>query len=155
MEIEIVDKEAHPILHVSRKSASQPEQISAAMGDGFHKLMGFAAEHQIEIVGPPLSLYSTFNETETEFDVAFPISNAAVAKVESDGDVKTWQTPGGRALRALHMGPYDQLAKTYQDLYAHAAAEGLNVGIAWEYYLNDPGETAPEDLLTEVYIALT
>ena len=154
MAIEIVDKVAHPILRISLKSASQPEQISAAMGDGFHNLIKFASENQIEIVGPPLSIYSSFNEAETEFDVALPISPSDAEKAGSDGSIKTCQAPGGRALKTLHKGPYDQLAKTYQNLYAHAAAEGLNVGIAWEYYMNDPAQTAPEDLITEVYISL-
>ena len=151
---EVVEKDAHPILYVSCTTASAPDQISAEMASGFGEIIGFMAQNQVEAAGPPLSIYSSFNETVTAFDVAIPISETDAARIDFDGSVKSGSTPGGKALKAVHTGPYDQLAATYQSLYAHAAAEGLNVGLAWEYYMNDPGETAPEDLVTEVYISL-
>ena len=153
-DFEIVEQEANPILYVSRKTASTPNEISAEMASGFGEILGFMSQSQIEGAGPPLSIYSSFNETETALDVAIPISDADAARIKPDGNVKAGVTPGGKALKAVHQGPYDQLATTYQSLYAHAAAEGLNVGVAWEYYMNDPGVTAPEDLITEVYISL-
>ena len=154
-EFEIVEKESHPILYVSRKTASEAQDISAEMASGFHDLMVFVGQNQIDVVGPPLSIYSSFDETETEFDVAFPISKEDAIKIPTGEDIKAGETPGGKVMKSLHKGPYENLAATYQALFARAAAEGLNPGISWEYYLNDPGQTPQEELLTEIHVLLT
>jgi AraC family transcriptional regulator len=40
----------------------------------------------------------------------------------------------------MHIGPYDDLEKTYQALVARMAAEAVAPAEEmWEYYLSDPG----------------
>jgi hypothetical protein len=64
-------------------------------------------------------------------------------------DVKRLIWQEGRCLQTLHVGPYDQVGKTYEMLSAHARDNSLNhSGPAHEIYLNDPGRTEPEKLKT-------
>lgn len=63
----------------------------------------------------------------------------------------TWK--GGRALQVLHVGPYDKVGATYEQIGAFAAGNGYAVkGPGHEIYLNDPRRTAPEKLKTIVML---
>ncbi len=76
---------------------------------------------------------------------------------EADGEVGVCTLPGGRYAVTLHEGPYAQLNETYARLFggwlpAHHFEPGDPPSL--EFYLNDPGCTEPEDLLTEVWVRL-
>lgn len=61
----------------------------------------------------------------------------------------------GRAVQALHVGPYDQVGETFNSLTVHAEALGWQIqGPAHEIYLNDPQRVAPEKLKTIVRLAV-
>jgi AraC family transcriptional regulator len=55
----------------------------------------------------------------------------------------------------LHLkGPYSGLAAAYQHLYGPEAQAALRDAPSFEIYLNDPTNTAPADLLTDVSMPL-
>lgn len=64
--------------------------------------------------------------------------------------------PGGRHAVALHKGPYARLGETWNALYAWIAGNGEQLAHRppFEVNLNNPRDTAPEDLLTEVCVPL-
>ncbi len=65
----------------------------------------------------------------------------------------TWAE--GRTLQVLHVGPYDQVGASYQQLTDVAAARGLQcVGPAHEVYLNNPRRVAPARIKTIVRMAV-
>lgn len=77
--------------------------------------------------------------------------------VEPESPVGKKTIPGGRHAMAIHKGPYIQLCETYAQLcgqwlpqQGHEIAAKASI----EVYVNDPNETAPEDLITEIYIPL-
>ncbi len=65
--------------------------------------------------------------------------------------------PAGRYAVLTHAGPYDGLPAAWRsfgpDLIAAAGAE-LRQAPALEIYLNDPDDTAPADLRTELCVAV-
>ncbi len=64
---------------------------------------------------------------------------------------------GGEYAMTVHKGPYEQLSGTYATLCGvWLPGQGREIAAApsLEHYLNDPGRTAPEALLTEVYVPL-
>ncbi|MEL6960089.1 MAG: AraC family transcriptional regulator [Pseudomonadota bacterium] len=67
-------------------------------------------------------------------------------------------TLDGGPYAVLHFkGPYSGLAAAYQYLYGPWLAEhgaDLRDAPSFEIYLNDPADTAPEDLLTDIYMPL-
>jgi len=72
---------------------------------------------------------------------------------ESDADLACTETPSGRCISMLHIGPYSSLGATYDAIYAHCREAGLKTaGPYWEFYghWNDD----PEKLETTVYCAL-
>ena len=64
---------------------------------------------------------------------------------------------GGRHAVLVHKGPYSDLAKSYQWLFGTwlpDSGEEAGDRPCFETYLNDPGQTAPPDLLTEIHLPL-
>lgn len=65
--------------------------------------------------------------------------------------------PGGDYVRILHKGPYDKLGETWQwigeTVFPNLGRE-CRPQPPFERYVNSPADTAPDDLLTEIYIPL-
>jgi len=69
--------------------------------------------------------------------------------------VKRIRWKEGRSVQVMHVGPYDDVGKTYEELGRYAAQNGLDVqGPAHEIYISDPRRTAPEKLKTIVRLGV-
>lgn len=71
------------------------------------------------------------------------------------GDVGFKQLPEGLYAIFSYKGPYENLQAVYDTIYAKYIPEmecTLRDEASAERYLNDPANTAPEDLLTDIYI---
>lgn len=76
-------------------------------------------------------------------------------KVTPKGDVGFKLIPAGRYAIFLYKGSYEHLQAVYDTIYGKYIPEmecTLRNEPSAERYMNDPANTAPEDLLTEIYI---
>ena len=76
-------------------------------------------------------------------------------QVAPKGDVGFKTLPAGRYAIFLYKGTYDNLQAVYDTIYGKCLPEmecTLRDEPSAERYLNNPCETAPEELLTEIYI---
>lgn len=154
-DITIVTVESQPILYVHRSSATDPDSIGACMSEAFGTLMGYVQGNGIQMTGPPMSIYHSFDESGTAFDVAIAVSVADTERVAGHADIKGGATHAGRALKAVHVGPYNKLMESYNQVMAHMEREGLKPsGLSWERYMNDPSSTPEAELVTEIYFPL-
>jgi len=125
----------------------EPQAAIAVRGDvGFGELAEFferaftataaaADAAGVEIVGPPFGFYPEMPGDTVVVEAGFAVSG----RVDASGDVHPLSLPGGRAVRAMHIGPYDALEQTCADLQAWMAEQGLTPADAmWECYLSDP-----------------
>ena len=150
MDIDTVDIESTPYLYVAGEAPMDPGQVSAAMDRCFGRLMAFMREHGIAPAGPPMSVYHGYDENKLAFRAAMAVSPGDIAK--AGGDVKADETPGGKVFGFVHAGPYADLGASYEAATAVLAESGQSFGApTWEIYLNDPAETPPEDLRTQIY----
>jgi AraC family transcriptional regulator len=79
------------------------------------------------------------------------------APVTPEGEIGVQTVAGGEYAVVRHCGPYPRLGDTYSWLYGvWLPTSGREPGNAppFEVYLNAPGETPDEDLLTDVYVPL-
>ena len=126
-------------------------QIGPAMGEAFPKIYHAVVSAGLEPAGMPLARYYDFGETETTFECAIPVP-AAFAPT---GEVVASSVGGGEAAFGLHVGPYDTIGETWSAIMAWVAEQGrAPAGPTWEIYVDDPQETTPDQLKTEVYIPL-
>lgn len=102
---------------------------------GFTEVARVAAEQGVALAGPPFGFYPRMPTDTVEVVVGFPVASPIAA----DGDVGPFELPGGRVVCGTHVGPYEELERTYGELTAWAQAEGHELrGAMWESYLSDP-----------------
>jgi effector-binding domain-containing protein len=72
-----------------------------------------------------------------------------------EGRVEAVELPGGEVAVAIHVGPYERLAETYEAVQRWVAEQGRTAGAPmWEVYLDDPDTTPRDALRTEVVVPL-
>ncbi len=109
------------------------------LGEAFELTASAIQASGARIAGPPFARYLTFGP-EMSAEAGFPF----------DGDltpterVSRTTLPGGQAARATHVGPYDEIAETWEAIQVWIEAQGLAVrSTPWESYLTQPGAEPP------------
>jgi effector-binding domain-containing protein len=100
-------------------------------------------------VGPPFAWDFGMPTDTFEVEVGFPVAGPIAAA----GGVAAGTLPEGPVVRAVHVGSYDTLPQTYDEMFAWMKTEGLEPADAmWEVYLSDPSrQPDPETWRTEVW----
>lgn len=102
---------------------------------GFGAVVEAVGAQGVAITGPPFGYYPRMPADTVAVVVGFPVAG----RITAAGDVEPFELPGGRAVTGMHVGPYEALTQTYEQLMAWARAEGLTLaGAMWECYLSDP-----------------
>ena len=152
--IAIVSVASRPILYVAtRAPAADRGAIADALGEAYGKIMAVIEDAGGEMAGPPLAITHEYDpQGEWVFDAALPLSAPSPEIPTPETGVRLGQTPSGRAVRIVHVGSYDTMAATYERLFAYMKEHNLPEGpVSWEEYVSDPGETAPDQVVTNVY----
>jgi DNA-binding transcriptional MerR regulator len=99
---------------------------------------------------PVIGLYPL----DLDGDVAFSVGvEADDAPTGPDAGLRALVLPGGPVASVLHTGPHEELPLAYYPLLAWVQERGLVAsGPVRERHLDDPADTAPEHLRTEVSI---
>lgn len=152
MNVEV--KEVEPMRVAFMRHVGPYDQV----GNTWQKFMGFAASHGL--FGPTAKMLALVHDDpdvtppdKLRYDVCMVVGD----KFQPKGDVGVQKVSGGTYAVATHQGPYDRLGETYAALmgqwlpaHDHVLAEAP----CFEVYLNNPQQTPPEDLRTEVYVPL-
>ena len=152
MKIIGVRLDSQPMVFVTETTSM--EAISAFMGPAFAKLGQFLATSGVTALGPPMAVYHDWSGEMTAVDLGFPVSATDAEK--ATGEVLAGMTPGGYALKIVHIGPYDDFAATYAAIGDAMKAAGVPEGSKmWEVYLSEPGVTPDAELVTEIFVAVS
>jgi effector-binding domain-containing protein len=112
--------------------------------DAFKSVYAYLDKQGIQRTGPPMTIYTEFDDTNFTFQAAVPIAEAP--KDPPKGDIAAGQTPAGKALRFAYKGSFHQM----EDTIYNAIPEYLDEkqvdpsGTFIEEYQTDP-VTTPED----------
>lgn len=150
-QIRVVDLDEQPtaVLHEQVAMSVLPEFFDRA----FSTVMAVAGKQGVQVVGPPFALYHGVPTDTIEVEAGFPTASA----VEASDGVRPGILPAGRAAEAVHVGPYDTLPQTYDEVMRWVQEQGLHPGTnMWEYYLTDPAaEPDPATWRTRVLWTVT
>jgi len=89
------------------------------------------------------------------------LRSAACVEIPEGYQVGGWGAPevgqiaGGTYVTARFVGPYDDLAPVWNDLWSYCENDlrrTISEEPAFEVYVNDPGDTPPERLITDLYM---
>jgi effector-binding domain-containing protein len=115
----------------------------------FREVWALLAAQHVEATGPPFGFYPSMPGELVEVEAGFPVGR----RIEPAGDVVPGELPGGRVVKALHVGPYETLPATYGALQRWMAEQGLEPAAGpWEHYLSDPSrEPDPATWRTQIF----
>ncbi|MEL7547881.1 MAG: GyrI-like domain-containing protein [Pseudomonadota bacterium] len=154
MSIERIQLPDQHYLYVDREAAADGSDIADAMGSGFGEVFAFVDQHGIETLSMPAAIYVDMPSPDGMFfRLGFFIKPADVAAAA--GTIKAGIIPQGETYKAVHVGPYPQLHQTHQAIWKQMDDDGVERGRpVWEVYIDDPMETEPASLRTEVFRAV-
>lgn len=152
-DIALVQAEPVPVLQLSGEAASEPEAVAAALADAYGRIMAVVQRENLTLDGQPMAITRSWEGERYRFEAAIPVSLPPQMNLE--GPVQPGHSPSGKAVRIVHVGPYDRTNESYALASAYLAAHGLKTsGVSWEHYISDPGDTPPEDIVTHIYFLL-
>jgi effector-binding domain-containing protein len=152
LDIEILDVPPVDILYIQSGTSQDAADIAEMLASSYRELTDFINQNDMTIAAQPMAVTHAGNRNGYAFDAAIPV---VMKTVELTGRVQSGTTPGGRAVRVVHRGPYEQMIPTYEKISAYMGAHGLREGpVSWEQYISDPGQTRSEDLVTHIYFLI-
>lgn len=146
---EIKEQDARPTLSIRTRTAVQ--DLPRALEQSYGTIMGYMNELGEQPAGPPFVAYYNMDMADLDIEVGLPVARTLPGQAE----IQAGAIPGGPAATCLHTGPYDKLEPAYTALTKWVEQHNHIVsGVAYEFYLNDPDETAPEELQTLIVFPL-
>ena len=125
-------------------------------GGTWGRLFQFIKEQQLPMGDfSPLCIYHDDPKVTPAEKLRTDVCMVMPVKVTPKSDVGFKVIPAGRYAIFLYKGPYDNLQAVYDTIYGKCLPEmecTLRDEASAERYLNNPCDTAPEELLTEIYI---
>jgi effector-binding domain-containing protein/carbon monoxide dehydrogenase subunit G len=139
------------VAYVEAACSRDEQAIAAAVGRGLAEVRAFLKAQRLQPAGAPLTIDTRWDDTGYGFDAALPVEGMPAGNA-SGSKVRLKRTYAGRALKVAHKGPRRELAATYDQLLAYAAAHAYAPnGPWWDEYVSDA--SAPEaERMTHVYL---
>jgi effector-binding domain-containing protein len=110
------------------------------IGRSFGMLYEAVGRLGIQAEGHPFVIYHAFGPDGADAEVCVPVAGEPVA----GPPLRTRRLEPVTVARTLHVGPYDQLPATYDELAGWVAAHGLEpAGPVRERYLDGPADDVP------------
>jgi len=138
-----------------RRTGTYEEVCSEVSGALFEIIMSPQnRKNGVTITGPCLSLCydSEYRETDADIEMAIPVQGP----VEIEDPAFSIRTlPAEKMISVVYRGPYEHegFSVAFGNAFRFASEHGLETkGPDRQVYLNDPDNTPPEELLTEVQI---
>lgn len=146
--------DAQPIVGI--RMTTTTDKLAEIMGPLFGEVYGYIQHNGQQPAGMPLSIYHRMEGGpqldpecapedadsahpegghELELECAMPVP----APMDGAGRVQPSELPACKAATVTHLGPYDDLPKTWNALAQWMGSQGLQPASApWEVYVTDP-----------------
>lgn len=146
---EVVEQPPQPTLSI--RTTTHVKDLPQELGKAYGAIGQYLGQLGEQPTGAPYTAYFNMDMSNLEVEIGFPVSSALPDKDK----IQSGEIPGGKIARCLYTGPYNEIEPAYTDLTAWVKENGYEAtGVAYEFYLNDPGEVAPPDLMTQVVFPL-
>ena len=146
---ELVEAAPQPTLSI--RTTTSVQELPQELGKAYGAIAQYLGELGEQPAGAPFAGYFNMDMSNLEVEIGFPVSRAFPGK----DDIKPSEIPGGKSARCLYTGPYNEIEPAYNALTAWAEENGYQTtGVAYEFYLNDPQETPPQELMTQIVFPL-
>lgn len=146
---EKIERPAQPTLSVRTRAAV--DDLSEVLDRVYGEIAGYLGRQGMQPSGPPFVAYYNMDMQDLDLAIGFPVRGG----LAGEGEIESGEIPQGSYATTLHIGPYNAIQAAYEALTAWVEAEELEIsGVAYEFYLNDPQNTPPEALQTQILFEL-
>ena len=146
---EIEERKAQDVLSVRTKASVQ--DLPQVMGKVYGNIAQYLGEMGECPAGPPFATYYNMDMQNLDVEIGFPVSK----NLQGKNDIKASKIPAGEYASCVFTGPYSDIEPAYNALSHWIKENRYEVtGIAYEFYLNDPDVTPPNELKTEILFPL-
>ncbi len=147
--VEIKEQAAQPALSVRIRTSVQ--ELPKRMGHGYGAVMRYLGEAGGQPAGAPFCAYYNMDMEDLDVEIGFPVDR----QLPGSGEVQSSQVPGGKQATCLYTGPYQEMRPAYDAINAFLEENGETpTGTVYEFYLNDPMGTPPQQLQTLIVFPL-
>lgn len=148
-ECKLYRQEAQPILSVRRRASV--EALSGVLGQAYGAIGAYLGELGEQPAGAPFTAYYNMDMQDLDLAIGFPVGRTLPGR----GEIESTEMPEGEYASVLHKGAYNQVSGAYAALDEFIRRQGrIPSGVAYEFYLNSPYETAESELKTQVVFPL-
>ena len=117
----------------------------------YGRLQAYLGKNKGESIGMPMAIWHNFDEKNMVFEAAFPVAKEMPA---GDG-VQSRTMPATKVLAVSHIGPYEALEKSTEEIMAYMQKQGYEInGYEFDVYVNDPASVKPEELETRIHFPI-
>jgi effector-binding domain-containing protein len=146
---ELIEQAPQPTLFIRTKTTIK--DLPQELGKAYGSIGEYMAQQGTQPAGAPYAAYHHFEKDNVDVEIGFPVASQLPGK----DPIQPGQLPGGKIAQCLYEGPYNKIEPAYTALMDYVAEQGHEAtGVAYEFYLNDPNEVPPENLLTQVAFPL-
>jgi len=146
-DVRIVDVPPQPAMAIRETISS--ERVGLAMSEFLGEIIAYMNKNGMQPMGPPYAHYRSYDPKSVDMEVGFPCSVSNCG----EGRVKPSSIPGGKVVKAIHIGPYGKLVESYNEVLRWMSEKSLRPKRnMWEVYLTDPDTSKdPSEYVTELY----
>ena len=148
---EVINHPAQRVLSIRTHAAMQ--DLPVVLPKSFDAVAHYICDLGQQPTGAPVvAYYSSDPEMQhMDIEIGYPVEQ----ELPGQGNIQLSELSGGKAASCLYVGPYDQLRSAYEAIMQWMQAQGHEAtGVCYEIYLNDPEQTAPEALETQIVFLL-
>jgi len=146
---EIKEQTTQPTLSIRTRAAVQ--DLPRVMGEAFGAIAQYLGMSGKAPVGPPFAAYYNMDMQNLDVEVGFPVAQTLPGK----DNIQAGQMPAGDYAICMFTGPYSEIEPAYTALTQFVQEKDREAtGVAYEIYLNDPDQTPPEALMTQILFPL-
>jgi effector-binding domain-containing protein len=148
----MAEETVQPVSYIGLATTMSPKDMNAVskqMEKMYTELFTALQKAKVEMQGHPFSMYPKWSTESMDMVCALPVS----ADAKLPAKYKVMQTQGGKAVKATHMGNYDNLQATHDELNRYIEYKKFEYnGAPWEVYVTDPMvEKDTAKWITEIY----
>jgi effector-binding domain-containing protein len=148
--IEELEADAIAYIGIRVPMPTNTEEIGPKMGQLYGQLGAFMGQNSIAQAGMPMTVYYINDDGSMDMEVAMPTSSLIDNMADN---IIAKNTPTGHVLKGIHMGDYNNLHSSYEEILKYAEDNDYEQAAAmYEIYVTDPGEVDTTNWQTDIYI---
>lgn len=146
---ELVEQPLQPTLSI--RTTTTLKELPQELGRAYAAIGKYLGQLSEQPAGAAYAAYFSWGGENFDVEIGFPVSKSLPGKDE----INATEIPGGKLARCLYTGPYRKIEPAYTALTKWVEENGYEAtGVAYEFYVSDPGEVPEEELQTQIVFPL-